>query len=171
MIHDAAGIARFADHDAAEIVGSMIHDAAEIVGSMIHDAAGIGRSMIHDASGGFQPTPDEPPHGSINLWAFATLRGSMGDDRGVVAIRTRHHPMMPRQWQDPINGPCRASQGWCLGPPTPSWIIDRPIPAAWWIIDRAIPIVVIREPHNPRRRRPHDRPLPLGVPIPHSDPE
>jgi hypothetical protein len=47
--------------------------------------------------------------------------------------------MMSRRWQDPINGSCRASQGWCLGPPIASWIIDRPIPAASWIIDRPIP--------------------------------
>jgi hypothetical protein len=108
----------------------MIHDAAGIVRSMIHDAAGIGRSMIHDAPGGLKPTPDEPPHGSGNLWAFAMLWGSMGDDRGAVAIRPRHHPDDATSWQNPANGPCRASQGWCLGPPAASWIIDRPIPAA-----------------------------------------
>jgi hypothetical protein len=127
-------------HDAARNGRVAGHDAVVIVGWMIHDAAGIVRSMIHDAAGGLTPTPDEPPHGSINLWGFATSRGSMGDDRGVEARRPRHHPMMSRWWQDPINGPCRASQGWCLGPP----IVGGPTTA------------------DPHRRRPHDRPIPAA---------
>ena len=68
-------------------------------------------------------------------------------------------PMMPRWWQNPTNGPCRASQGWrrsadpkiersesqevdsaqaIIDPPAASWIIDRPLTAASWIIDRPI---------------------------------
>jgi hypothetical protein len=90
------GIVRWMIHDAAEIGRWMIHDAAGIGRSMIHDAAGIVRSMIHDAAGivgswgrrrwvGRGTTPAEPPHGSSDLWVFATSRGSMGDVRGVVA--------------------------------------------------------------------------------------
>ncbi len=48
-------------------------------------------------------------------------------------------PMMPRRWQDPINGPCRARTGVGVNPPAASWIIDRPHPAASWIIDRPHP--------------------------------
>jgi hypothetical protein len=84
MIHDAAGIGRIADHDAAGVGRSMIHDAAGIVGSMIHDAAGIGRSMIRIAWVGQGTTPDEPPHGSGNLWGFATSRGI--DGRRIAAL-------------------------------------------------------------------------------------
>jgi hypothetical protein len=51
----------------------MVHDGAGIVRWMMHDGAGIVRWMIHDAAGGLKPTPDEPPHGSGNLWAFGTL--------------------------------------------------------------------------------------------------
>ncbi len=82
MIHDAAGIARSMIHDAAGIARLVIHDAAGIARSMIHHAAGIGRSMIRIAWVGQGTTPDEPPHGSINLWAFATLCGSMGGGSG-----------------------------------------------------------------------------------------
>ena len=87
MIHDAAGIGRIEDHDAAGIVVSMIHDAA-----------GIGRSMIHHAWVGQGATPIEPPHGSVNLWGFATSRGIDGRRYGTwwrsVRVIT---PMMPRR--------------------------------------------------------------------------
>ena len=98
MIHDAAGIARIADHDAAVCV----------------------RGSIRIAWVGQGATPVEPPHGSVNLWSFERLWGSMGDERGVVAIRSHHHPDDVTSWRNPANGPCRASQGWCLGPPAAS---------------------------------------------------
>jgi hypothetical protein len=122
MIHDAAGIGRSADHDAAGIGRSMIHHAAGIGRSMIHHAAGIVGSMIHDGGDrgvddprrrvGRGATPDEPPHGSGNLWGFERLWGSMGDDRGAVAIRPRHRPDDATSVARPHDGPCRASQGW-----------------------------------------------------------
>jgi hypothetical protein len=85
----------------------------------------------------------------------------MGDDPGVVPQRSRHHPDDVTSWQNPINGPCRASQGWCrrsadlgfersesqevdgaqaiIRPTHGMRPHDRPIPAASWIIDPTIP--------------------------------
>jgi len=108
MIHHAAGIGRSMIHHAAGIGRISDHDAAEIGRSMIHDAAVIGRSMIHDAAGGSRPTPDEPPHGSINLWDFERLWGTMAAVRGVVARRPRHHPddatLVAKPHQRPMPG-------------------------------------------------------------------
>ena len=84
VIHDAAGIGRSMIHHAAGIARSTIHHAAGNGRIADHDAAGIGRSMIHHAAGGPRPTPDEPPHGSGNLWGFATSRGI--DGRRIAAL-------------------------------------------------------------------------------------
>ncbi len=56
----------------------MIHDASGIGRFAAHDAAGIGRFADHDAADGLTPTPDEPPHGSVNLWVFEQLWGRKG---------------------------------------------------------------------------------------------
>jgi hypothetical protein len=85
----------------------------------------------------------------------------MGDDRGVVARRPRHHPDDATLVAKSHNGPCRASQGWCrrsadlgfersesqevdgaqaiIRPTHGMRPHDRPIPAASWIIDPTIP--------------------------------
>jgi hypothetical protein len=101
MIHHAAGIGR-----------SMIHHAAGIGRIADHDAAGIGRSMITTRRVGQDPPLTNRP----------TVRSTCGILNGCgerwrrfvvlwhdVRVIT---PMMPRWWQHPINGPCRASQGW-----------------------------------------------------------
>jgi hypothetical protein len=139
-VHDAAGIGRIADHDAAGVGRWMIHDAAGIGRWMIHDAAGVGRWMMHDAAGGLTPTPDEPPHRSVNLWFLRRRGGSDGWRIVASCPNTRAiTPMMPPRWQNPATVHAGEMQGWCLGPPAAWWIIDRTTPAASWIIDRPFP--------------------------------
>jgi hypothetical protein len=59
------------------------------------------------------------------------LWGSMGADRGVVRQRPRHHrDDVTLVAKSHITAHAGQEQGWCLGPPGPSCIIDRPIPAA-----------------------------------------
>jgi hypothetical protein len=60
------------------------------------------RIDAHREEGGLTPTPDEPPHRSINLWAFATLWGIGG--RRIVAFyhdATFIIPMMSRRGKIP----------------------------------------------------------------------
>ena len=158
--HDAAGIGRSMIHDAAVSGRFADHDAAGIGRWMIHHAAGIGRSMIHHGPGGSRPTPDEPPHGSSNLWAGATLWGVSGRCSGAwwhdVRVIT---PMMPPWWQNPINGPCRASQGWVST--HPSRDAHRSPPASRRAADRSPPASRRVADHRPSVHRPvvpHDRP-------------
>jgi hypothetical protein len=148
--HDGAGIERLADHDAAGCGrGSMRgaagggriadHDAAGNGRIAAHDAAGIGRLVDHDAPGGSRPTPREPPHGSINLWVFERLWGSMGDDRGVAPPRPRHHPDDATSMAKPHKRPLPGIAGVRPWPTHAPRIDPRTIPAARWIIDPTIP--------------------------------
>ncbi len=138
MMHDAAGNGRIADHDAAGIVGWMMHDAA-----------GIGRSRSTTLRVGQGTTPEKPPHGSGNLWAFETLGVSIVVDRGrggatprsspddVTSVARRHKRSMPGK-----------NRGGASAHPRDA--------------DRCAPDprrVVIRDPRDPRRvvhHPPHD---------------
>jgi hypothetical protein len=76
----------------------------------------------------------------------------MGDDRGVAAIRPRHHPDDVTSAAKSRQRPMPGIAGVVPRPTHASWIIHRPIPAASWIIHRTFSA----------RRRPHDPAIPAA---------